>query len=306
MRRSLLAFTFVALPLAVLLAAAGGRIVRATSDDISQASRPATPAGIEIDALDRKIDPCTDFYQFACGGWIAKNPVPADRRSYGRFAEVQDRNFTVLRRILETPGAEGDRKKAADYYAACMDESKIEADGLDADRARPRHHRRDPRTQTICRCSSPTFMPSASRSLFRFGAQTDLQDAANAIANVDQAGLGLPDRDYYLKTDARSVELRDKYQALVQKELALAGEPAEQAAADARAVVSIETALATAMLDRVKRRDPANTQHRMTINELQALSPNFNWRKYASAAEAPPLPDDQRLGARLSQGDEPR
>ena len=124
MRRSLLAFTFVALPLAVLLAAAAGRIVRATSDDISQATRSAAPAGIEIDALDRKIDPCTDFYQFACGGWIAKNPVPADRRSYGRFAEMLDRNFTVLRRILEAPGAEGDRKKAADYYAACMDDRR--------------------------------------------------------------------------------------------------------------------------------------------------------------------------------------
>src|SRR4029077_19435678 len=85
-------------------------------------------SAVQIDALDRKIDPCTDFYQFACGGWIAKNPVPADRRSYGRFTEVEERNFTILRRILETPGAEGDRRKAADYYAACMDESKIEAD----------------------------------------------------------------------------------------------------------------------------------------------------------------------------------
>ena len=126
--------------------------------------------------------------------------------------------------------------------------------------------------------------------LFRFGAQTDLEDAANAIAVVDQAGLGLPDRDYYLKTDASSAELRDKYVTLIQKELALAGQPAGQAAADAKAVLAIETSMATAMLDRVKRRDPANTQHRMTINELQALSPNFNWRKYAAASAAPPLP----------------
>jgi putative endopeptidase len=281
MRRHLFALTFVAIPLAVALSA--------TFDDIGQPARPAGSTGIEMDALDRKIDPCTDFYQFACGGWIAKNPVPADKRSYGRFAELQDRNFTLLRRILEAPGADGDRKKAADFYAACMDDSKIEADGLTPIA---------PDLATIDEILNPDDLPVLVAHLhaygvpvlFRFGAQTDSQDAANAIAGVDQAGLGLPDRDYYLKTDARSVELRDKYVALIQKELALAGEAAEQAATDAKSVLSIETALATAMLDRVKRRDPANLQHRMTINELQALSPNFSWRKYAAAAEAPPLP----------------
>ena len=270
MRRQLFALTFVALPLALGLGA-------------------AAPPAVEIDALDRKTDPCTDFYQFACGGWIAKNPVPADRRSYGRFAELQERNFTVLRRILETPGTEGDRKKAADFYAACMDEPAIEAAGLTpiaSDLA------------TIEEILNPDDLPVLVAhlhaygvpALFRFGAQTDLDAATHAIANVDQAGLALPDRDYYLKTDARSAELRDKYVALIQKTFGLAGAPAEQAAADATAVLSIETAMAEATLDRVKRRDPANLQHRMTINELQALSPNFNWRKYAAAAGAPPLP----------------
>ena len=285
MRRHLFALTFVALPLAVLLSATTSSFTAH-----AQSSKPASaPAGIEIDALDRKIDPCTDFYQFACGGWVAKNPVPADRRSYGRFTELQERNFTVLRRILETPGGEGDRKKAADFYAACMDEPKIEAAGLTPV---------GPDLATIDEILNPDDLPVLIAHLhaygipvlFRFGAQTDLQDAANAIASVDQAGLGLPDRDYYLKTDAHSVELRDKYVAVIQKEFTAAGEPAEQAAADAKAVLSIETSMATAMLDRVKRRDPASTQHHMTINELQALSPNFNWRKYAVAAEAPPLP----------------
>ena len=286
MRRLTFAFTFVALPLAMALSA--------TSGDIGQAPRAAAPSGIEIDALDRKIDPCTDFYQFACGGWIAKNPVPADKRSYGRFIEVQDRNFTVLRRILEAPGdpstgSGSDRKKAADYYAACMDESKIEANGLSAigsDLA------------TIEEILNPDDLPIliahlhaySVPALFRFGAQTDLNDAANAIASVDQAGLGLPDRDYYLKTDEHSVELRAKYVAVMQKMFGLAGEPAEQAAADAKTVLAVETKLATAMLDRVKRRDPASTQHPMTINELQALSPNFSWRKYAAASDAPKLP----------------
>jgi putative endopeptidase len=293
MRRQLFAFIFVALPLAGVLGATAERGGAPTPAAAQASTAAAASAGIEIDALDRKIDPCTDFYQFACGGWVAKHPVPPDRRSYGRFAELQERNFTVLRRILETPvpaaNGDADRKKAADFYAACMDETAIESAGL-APIASD--------LSTIDEIVNPDDLPVLVAHLhaygvpvlFRFGAQTDLQDAANAIANVDQAGLGLPDRDYYLKTDPSSVALRAKYVAAIEKTFAAAGQPAEQAAADAAAVLSIETSLATAMLDRVKRRDPANTQHRMTINELQALSPNFNWRKYAVASEAPPLP----------------
>src|SRR5215510_15918063 len=121
MRRQLVALTFVAIPLAVVLASAQG-------------SRPtATPRSVELEAIDKTTEPCTDFYQYACGGWIARNPVPPDRRSIGRFAEVQERNFLILRRILETTpadAAETDRRRAADYYAACMDEVAIDAKGL--------------------------------------------------------------------------------------------------------------------------------------------------------------------------------
>ena len=118
MRRLVLAFIFVALPL-------GAALSRAQS-------RPDAPSsGLQLDALDRGADPCNDFYQFACGGWIEKNPLPADRRSYGRIQEVQDGNFAILRRILETPGATGDARKASDYYASCVDAAAIEARGLE-------------------------------------------------------------------------------------------------------------------------------------------------------------------------------
>jgi len=273
MRRVIFALTCVAVPLAAAMVGAQSR----TTAEIK---------GVEIDALDRKADPCVDFYQFACGGWVAKHPVPADRRSYGRFTEVQDRNFTILRRILETPG-EGDRGKASDYYAACMDEAKIEAGGL-APVA--------PDLATIEELVNPDDFPVLIAhlhaigvpALFRFGAQADvLGDATQEIAAVDQDGLSLPDREYYLKTDDRSVELRTKFAATVEKVFALAGATPEQAASDARAVLSIENALAAASLDRVQRRDPKNRLHTMPLNELQRTTPNFSWRKYATAAEAP-------------------
>jgi len=282
MRRQLFALTFAALPLALVLGA-----VQSLTAQTGRAS--GATSGIDFDAFDRKVDPCADFYQYACGGWIAKNPIPADRQSYSGTAQLQERNLTILRGVLEAPAkAEGDAKRAADYYAACMDESAIDAGGITPIA---------PDLATIDEILNPDDLPVLVAhlhaygvpALFQFGAQTDLNDATNAIAAIDQAGLGLPDRDYYLKTDDRSVDLRAKYVAVIQKIFGLAGEPAEQAAADAGAVLSIETAMATAMLDRVKRRDPANTQHPMTITEVQALSPNFNWRKYAAAAEAPKL-----------------
>ena len=306
-RRQLFALTFVALPLAVALGAAqrptadlkvpttpGAARSKIRTTEVVPAFRPALDAqasasaasGVEPGAIDHRTDPCTDFYQFACGGWIAKNPLPADRRSWGRFQEVQDRNFTILRRILEAPGAGGDRKKAADYYAACMDETRIESNGLAFV---------GPDLATIDALTNPDDLPVLLAHLhaygvpafFRFSSRTDLRDATREMADVDQAALGLPDRDYYLKTDARSVELRGKYMAHVERLSGLAGAPPDTAAADAKAVMEIETALANAALDRVKRRDPAMTEHPMTLTDLQAITPNFGWRKYAAAAEAP-------------------
>ncbi|MBZ5556735.1 MAG: M13 family metallopeptidase [Acidobacteriia bacterium] len=277
MRRLIVAFTFVALPVAATLGAA-------------QSARPAAaPAGVELDALDRAADPCTDFYQFACGGWVAKNPLPADRRSWGRFQEVQDRNFTILRRILEAPGnerPEGDRKKASDFYAACMDEPGIEANGLAP---------LGPELATINALSNPDDLPVlvahlhgiGVQTLFRFGSQTDLRDATQQIADVDQSGLGLPDRETYLKTDTRSAEQRGQYVAHVEKMFTLAGIEADRAAAEAKAVLALETAMAKAMLGRVERRNPSATQHPMTPVDLQALTPSFDWKKYVAASQAP-------------------
>jgi putative endopeptidase len=290
MRRQILALTFVSLPVAAALGVGwGGLLLQTPAAGAQTVKSGGSASGIELDALDRRADPCNDFYQFACGGWIASHPLAPDRRAFGRFDELQERNNEILRKILETPGATGDAGKASDFYAACMDEARIESAGLTpiaADLA------------TINDLTNPDDLPVLVAYLhsygvsvfFRFSSTTDLDQATMMIAGVDQGGIALPDRDYYLKDDARSVELRDKYREHVAKIFALSGESAEKATADATAVLRIETALATASLDRVKRRDPASTQHHQTINELQKLTPNFNWRKYASAAGAPPLP----------------
>ncbi len=291
MRRQLVALTFVSIPLAAAMTAAHGADLKfRTTPEAVQTSKPAaTPRSVELDALDKTADPCQDFYQYACGGWIAKNPVPADRRAIGRFQEVQERNFLLLRRILETTpadSAEADRKKAADYYAACMDDSAIEAKGL-----APLGHD----LATIDALVNPDDLPIlvaylhtiGAPAFFRFNAQTDLRDATQEIAVVDQGGLSLPDRDYYLKTDARSIDIRTKFAAHVERTFLLAGQSPEHASHASQSVMSIETKLAEAALDRVKRRDPAQIQHPMTLRELQAISPAFDWKRYAEAAEAP-------------------
>lgn len=265
-----------------------GAFVTAQSRPANAAADAKPPAGADTAALDRKADPCVDFYQFACGGWIASNPLPADRRSYGRFAEVQSRNFDILRRVLESPpaNASADSRRASDFYAACMDEAAIEAKEL------------TPLTADLLMLDNlrnPDDLPVVLAHLhdvgvsafFRFGPQTDLTDATQTIADADQSGLSLPDRDYYLKTDERSQEIRRKYAAHVERIFTLAGiEPAD-AAERAKAVLAIETALAEASLDRVRRREPSATQHRMALTEFQSLTPAFDWKKYINAAESP-------------------
>jgi len=254
----------------------------------AQTKTPSPAAGVELSSLDRKVDPCVDFYQFACGGWVAANPLPADRRSYGRFAEVQDRNFEVLRRVLESPSPNGsaDARKAGDFYAACMDEAAIERRGL-------------------APVSADLMMLDASRNpddlpvvvahlhefgvpvLFRFGSQSDADEATRQIANADQGGLGLPDRDLYIKDDQWSRDIRLKYTAHIEKVFRLAEEEPADAAAHAQAVVAFETALARASMDRVSRREPKNTRHRVTLTDFQASTPRFDWKKYAGATAAP-------------------
>ncbi len=252
----------------------------------------STP-GFDIEAMDKTIDPCTDFYQYACGGWRARNPVPADRSGWGRFNELQERNNEILRTLLEQAaanksGRSAEAQKIGDYYGSCMDEKSVEARGaqpIAAELAR------------IAGLKSKSELPGllaylhqiGVNALFRTESEQDFKDATQVIAATDQSGLSLPDRDYYLKDDAKFAENRQQYVAHVQKMFELMGDPAEQAAAQAKTVMEIETELAKVSLERVKRREPSNIYHKMTMAELAALSPSFAWHDYLKAAGVQPL-----------------
>ncbi|MGE0406643.1 MAG: M13 family metallopeptidase [Candidatus Korobacteraceae bacterium] len=287
-----------AIVFAILILSAVGLILRGLAAPAPQAHSPATAAtetariipSFDANALDRTADPCTDFFQYACGQWIKNNPIPSDQARWGRFNELVERNRLLLRDILQEAAANPRRsanyQKIGDYYGSCMDEAAIEKQG-----AAPLNAALAQIFGLNSKQELPQLLARLHRegvgALFRFGADQDFRDATQVIASLDQGGLGLPDRDYYLKDDTRSVELRKGYLGHVQRMFQLMGDNAQQATANAETVMKIETALAQDSLDRVSRRDPEKIYHRMSAQELAKLAPGFAWNRYFTDAGAP-------------------
>ena len=260
MRRILTTFIFVAFPLAWALGVA--------RPGLAQQAPTEAPA-VALASLDRAADPCVDFYQFACGGWMASHPVPADRSTWATFDELQDRNSQKLREILDAAAARPspETRKIGDYYGSCMDETGIDAKGM-----RPLQSELDRIASLANRDGLPSVLAMLGSVMvqppfFSVGSGPDIDNADVTMALIRVRGLGLPDRDYYFRNDAKSVELRRQYVEHVGTLLQMAGSTPDPAAT-ADTVMRVETALATPQLDVVARRNPANVNHKMTLEEL--------------------------------------
>lgn len=246
---------------------------------------------LDVSSMDKTVDPCVDFYTYSCGGWLKKNPVPPDQSSWSAYSKLQDETLLRLRGLLEGAAAGGSERtpieqKIGDYYSSCMDEKAVEAAG--AAPLKPglqeieNLHSKDELANMAVRMADQGV-------LFNFGSQQDFRDANQVIAGLDQGGLGLPDRDFYLKDDEKSKELRKAYLAHVQKMFELLGDKPEVAARESDTVMRIETALAKGSLTQVERRNPKNLDHRMSDQQLASLSPSFRWNEYFTKAGLPPV-----------------
>ena len=253
------------------------------------AQLPYSPS-LDPSSLDKTIDPCVDFYHYSCGNWIARNPIPADKARWDVYGKLENDDWVFLRGLLEDAAASGPRdpvtQKIGDFYAACMDVQAVESQGAAPLRATldaiQNLHSLGELTPLLARIHLDT--PGL---LFAVAPNPDLDDSTRMQTNLDQSGLGLPDRDYYMKADKKSAEIRARYRGHIAATLALLGDETALAKGEAEQVFAIETALARASLSPVERRDPYALKHAFGLAALTPLTPTIAWPRYFAALGAP-------------------
>ncbi len=285
MRTIVLAVSFLALAAAAQNNAPTAS--RAQSDERPITSFPYTP-GLDVSSMDKTADPCVDFYQYSCGGWMTKNPIPADQARWSVYGKLYQDNQRFLWGILDQlskqkSGRDANQQKIGDYFGACMDEAAVNKLG-----AAPLQPYMDRIRGLKTLGDLPAllaFLHTAMETgglLFRFTANQDFENSESMIAFAGAGGLGLPDRDYYTKDDDRSKDIRAKYVAHVQRMFELLGDAADVAKREAATVMEVETALAKATLTRVERREPHNLFHKVDVKGLRDLTPRFDWAAYVN------------------------
>lgn len=286
---ALLCITAVALSCSTTTTTAPSTPASATATGKAAARPTAGPMfgehGFDLAQIDRGVSPSEDFYAFAAGKWKESHPLPATYSRYGSFESVADRNRAILHDIVETDAkmtnaAKGsNEQKIGDLYASCMATDAIDAAGIEP--IRPELNRIEaihdlPSLQDEITRVQMSF----GNAVFRSGSQPDLKNSTMMIAGVFQGGLGLPEREYYIRTDEKSKSIRDAYVKHIAKMFELAGEDSARAAADAGRVMPLEMSMASASMDRVQMRDPDKTYHITKVADLASLTPHFSWTRY--------------------------
>jgi endothelin-converting enzyme/putative endopeptidase len=286
---------------AALVSVSFGQTAAPASEDSMPALERFNP-----EQADKSLSPCSDFFQYACSKWVRANPIPADQAGWGTFDSLAIWNIAAIHNTLEDAAGKSSirtpiEQKAGDYYASCMDEAAVNKAGIAP---------LQPMLDSIAKLQDKSQLPELIASihqiirpadlnsidaqyqgvLFGLYSSPDFDDAKRMLAALDQSGMGMPGREFYLKDDEKSKQIRDKYVRYIARLLNLSGEPPARAATDAQSILAIETGLADAAMDIVARRDPKNQNNKMSLQQVQALTPSFSWSRYFAAMHAPASP----------------